>query len=60
MKKRDYFFCYNINVSKFMAEKGIEFITVSQDLKTKKIFSLYFIDEKFQAAMNEYRANKPK
>lgn len=56
MKKSNYFFCYNINVSKFMTEKGIEYITVSQDLKTKKIFSLYFIDDVFQQAMNEYKA----
>lgn len=55
MKKSNYFFCYNINVSKYMTGKGIEYITVSQDLKTKKIFSLYFVDAEFQEAMNAYK-----
>ena len=51
-----YFFCYNKSVSDFLQKKGISFITVAQDLKTKKVFSLYPIDETLQKALDEYKA----
>lgn len=56
--QREYFFCYNQNVASYLKSKGIYFITVSQDLKTKKVFSLYYIDEKLQKALDEYRKDK--
>ena len=51
-----YFFCYNKAVSDFLKSKDIPLITVAQDLKTKKVFSLYPIDEKLQMALDEYKA----
>lgn len=55
---REYFFCYNQRVSSFLKSKGIYFITVAQDLKTEKVFSLYFIDSQLQEALDEYKKNK--
>lgn len=55
---REYFFCYNQNVSSFLKSEGVYFITVAKDLKTGKVFSLYYIDEKLQKALDEYRRNK--
>lgn len=53
-----YFFCYNKSVSDFLKTKNIQYITVAQDLKTKKVFSLYAIDEegKLQKALDEYKS----
>ncbi|WP_162837351.1 hypothetical protein [Neobacillus vireti] len=52
-----YFFCYNKAVSDFLKSKDIQLITVAQDVKTKKLFSLYHIDEegKLQKALDEYK-----
>ncbi|MGG3845576.1 hypothetical protein [Aeribacillus composti] len=55
MNNRNYFFCYNKNVSDFLKSKGIEFITVAIHPKTKKMFSLYKIDDILQKALNEYK-----
>lgn len=55
-KKNSHFFCYNKNVSDFLNEEGVKFITVARDLKTKKIFSLYEINSELQAALDKYRA----
>jgi hypothetical protein len=54
MKK--YFFCYNKTVSDFLTTKNIQLITVAQDLKTQKVFSLDEINPTLQAALDEYKA----
>lgn len=51
---KNYFFCYNKRVSDFLKTKEIYHITVAQDPKTKKIFSLFEITDKFQKALKEY------
>lgn len=51
-----YFFCYNKSVSDFLKSKDIQYITVAQDLKTKKVFSLYLINDTLQKALDEYKA----
>lgn len=54
--KSAFFFCYNKNVSDYLTGKGIKYITVSRDLKTKKIFSLFQINDELQTALNEYKS----
>lgn len=49
-----FFYCYNKNVSDHLRSEGIDFITVAQDLKTKKVFSLYIINDEFQKALDKY------
>lgn len=58
MSKKDFFFVYNKNVSDFLRVKGFEVITIAQDLKTKKVFSLYQITPELQQALEEYKALK--
>lgn len=53
--KQDYFYCYNKKVSDFMRTKNINHITVARDIKTNKIFSMFEINDEFQAAMKEYK-----
>lgn len=55
---KNYFFCYNKRVSDFLKTKGIYHITVAQDPKTKKIFSLFEITTDLQQALNEYKQSK--
>ncbi|MGE7217150.1 hypothetical protein ACQKJC_11670 [Priestia koreensis] len=52
---KNFFFCYNKRVSDYLSYKGVRYITVAQDLKTQKVFSLYLINDEFQEAMNEYK-----
>lgn len=52
---KNYFFCYNKKVSDFLKNKDIHHITVAQDMKTKKIFSLFEITNEFQQALEEYK-----
>ncbi|MBB6445625.1 DUF5659 domain-containing protein [Bacillus benzoevorans] len=52
---KNYFFCYNKKVSDFLKTKGIYYITVAQDVKTLKIFSLFEITPSFQQALEEYK-----
>lgn len=51
----NYFFCYNKKVSDHLASMGQKYITVAQDLKTQKVFSLYHINEEFQKALESYK-----
>ncbi|MGG1690583.1 DUF5659 domain-containing protein [Heyndrickxia ginsengihumi] len=51
----NYFFCYTKRVSDFLKQNGFKPITVAQDPKTKKIFSLYAINEQLQRALDEYK-----
>ncbi|MGE6259213.1 hypothetical protein ACQKCU_15125 [Heyndrickxia sporothermodurans] len=52
---KNYFFCYTKKVSDYLNKQGFEYITVAQDPKSKKIFSLYYIDGKLQKALAEYK-----
>lgn len=52
---KDFFFCYNKKVSDFLKENNIPLITIAQDLKTKKVFSLYLISPELQSALNKYK-----
>jgi hypothetical protein len=58
LNKHSFFYCYNKTVSDFLSSRNIKFITVAQDLKTSKIFSLYYIDSTFQEALSEYKKLK--
>ena len=53
-EKRDYFFCYTKGLSDHLQERGFQFITVAQDPKTKRIFSLYEITPELKSAISKY------
>ena len=52
---KDYFFCYSTRVSDWLTFKGIRYICVAQEPKTKKLFSLYEINEELNEALQEYK-----
>lgn len=57
MNKQDFFFCYNKRLFSFLKDvKGIDYITTAINPTTKKIFSLFFKDDKLQSAIDEYKS----
>jgi hypothetical protein len=57
MSKKGFFFVYNKNLGSFLKERH-EVITIAQDLKTKKVFSLFQITTSLQTSLEEYKALK--
>ncbi|ODG93720.1 hypothetical protein BED47_00690 [Gottfriedia luciferensis] len=53
-----YFFCHNKKVSDFIKSKGIDYITVAIDPKTRILFSLYEITLELKEVLDEYKLNK--
>lgn len=53
--KPNYFYCYNKRVSDHLKSNNIQYITVALDPKTKKMFSLYLINDELQASLDEYK-----
>jgi hypothetical protein len=54
MQPKDFFYCYNINVSNFLTSKGISFIHIAREPKSNKLYSLYLKTNQLQAALKEY------
>lgn len=52
---KNYFFCYNRQLSNFFKSKNISLITVAIDPNTRKWFSLYEITPALQTAIDEYK-----
>lgn len=51
----NYFFCYNKHLADYIRSKGIQYITVARDLKSQKIFTLFYINEMLQQTLAEYK-----
>lgn len=50
-----YFYCYNKVVSDYLKKKGVKYINIAIEPKSKKIYSLYEQTEELKAALIEYR-----
>ena len=58
-KNQKYFFAYNKNVYKYLHDtKGIEYITIAQDPRTQRVFTLFENTEEVTQALKEYRELK--
>lgn len=58
MEQREYFYCYNIAVSRYLESKGIKYITVAREPKSNKLFSLYEQTQELTDLLREYKFNK--
>lgn len=58
MNKSQFFYCYNRKVSEFLKSKGISYIHVAMEPKSRKLYSLYYINNELQSALNEYKKSK--
>ena len=56
MNKKGYFFAYSKQLSAFLhMDKGIEYITIAQDPKSKKLFTLFKFTKEVEDALDEYK-----
>ena len=56
--QEQYFFCYNKKVSDYLTMKGVKYITVAIDPKTRKMYSLYKQNDMLDKVLKEYKLNK--
>lgn len=50
-----YFYCYNINVSKYLSSKNIKYITVAREPKSNRLYSQYKVTDELSEALIEYK-----
>lgn len=54
MSSKDFFYCYNKNLAKYLYEKGFRYIHKAKEIKTNNIFSCYEITPELSNALKEY------
>lgn len=57
--KKDYFFCYSLEMSKYIRNVGnIDFITTAINPTTKKVFTLFRRSDELAKTIDEYKQSK--
>ncbi len=54
-QRHDYFYCYNINLSRYLTSKGINYIMIAREPKSNKLFSQYLQTAELTKAIQEYK-----
>lgn len=52
---KDFFFCYDKKLSRFLYDNGLRYITSAIDPKSRKRFSLYINNEELAGKLKEYK-----
>lgn len=52
--------CFSVPLKEFLLSKGLEYITIALDPKTKDTFWLFLKGEMLDEALTEWKLNKPK
>lgn len=55
MNKDEFFFCYNMNLSKYLYEHGFRYILKAREMKTGNIFSLYKRNKELDSIIEQYK-----
>ncbi|MBY0094920.1 hypothetical protein H7S74_30325 [Priestia aryabhattai] len=55
LTSNDFFYCYNKKLSDKIQEAGISAITIAQNIKTGKVFSLYPKSSQLQKIIDSYK-----
>lgn len=55
LTSKDFFFCYNKKLAEKIKEANIPVITIAENIKTGKLFSMYEKTPKLQAIINDYK-----
>ncbi|AND39530.1 hypothetical protein A361_10425 [Cytobacillus oceanisediminis 2691] len=58
LTRSNFFYCYKKHVSDWLTSQGVPFIHIGQEPKSGKIYSLYFINEELQTALEQYKLSK--
>lgn len=53
--KQEYFFCYTKSLSDHLVAKGFRYITVAQNPKSQKLFSLFPITTGLDKTIQEFK-----
>ena len=52
---KDFFYCYNYKLNKYLQERGFKFITRAINPESKKIFNMYYNTKELTNAINNYK-----
>lgn len=52
--------CFSVPLKNFLMNKGLEYVAVALDPKTKDTFWLFLRCDELDKALTEWSANKPK
>lgn len=58
MKQVELFYCYNLELHRYLTQQGIRYITKAKHHKTNKLFTLYQQTEELTEALHSYKGNK--
>lgn len=50
-----YFYCYNARMSKFIIDKGVQYVTQAYHKETWNMFTLFERSDQLEQAIQEYR-----
>lgn len=53
---KDFFFCYNKNLSDYLSNKGIKYITLAINPNNGNSYSLFYKTPKLQQTIQEYKS----
>lgn len=57
LSKEDVFYCQNMNLSRYLYQKGFRYFVKGKDIKTDSIFSCYFRTPELSKALEDYKLN---
>ena len=52
---KNFLYCYNDDLSKFLSGKGVSYITKARSIKDNKIFTMYQKNKELFQLINEYK-----
>lgn len=55
---KDFFYCYDVECSKFLKEKGIPYLIKAKSVKDNAVFTMYVRNKELNNALMEYKLNK--
>lgn len=53
-----YFFCYDMELAKFIKLKGVDYITRAKHYKSDKEFTLYLCNDYVDQLIEEYKSSR--
>ena len=56
LTNNDFFFCYTLELSKYLQQKKIRYILKAKSIKDDNVFTLYQKNDELQEALKEYVA----
>lgn len=56
LNSRDFFYCYDHNLSRYLTNNGIRYITKAISSKSYRTYYMFLITEELNAAIQQYRS----